>query len=180
MKKEIMLAVFVLFILTLSPSFLMAQSSSDISKARQSLNNSLKETFENLFQGWETVYVDKPSFPYVVDKVAQQVYAQAKQMLDSNRRVASQVASKPQIRMHVMNAMAEAGLNTNVEDSVVEAICSKLKSNIANSNSFVDDYVTLAVVGWGNGDHESVKGWAPVAPAKAAERLIRGVSDYLK
>ncbi|MBI3893838.1 MAG: hypothetical protein HY303_20145 [Candidatus Wallbacteria bacterium] len=46
----------------------------------------------------------------MVDKVARQVRAEARQLLDSNMRSAQRIATKPQVRMQLINALAEAGI----------------------------------------------------------------------
>lgn len=182
MKLKMITGLMLSFCLLL-PGFLAAQTptqpTSDLEKARTTLVQSLKETMQGGLQAWEVQDIEKASFPYVVERESRRVFAEVKALHERNKSFLKQITTAPQIRMHIMNAMAEAGLPTNVDNAVVAAIVAKLQSNVANPSNYTDDNVTLAVVGWGSGDHEAIKGWAPSKPAKAAERLIQGVAELL-
>lgn len=175
---RIFLSLALVLVLT-APGRAAEPTAEQVAKARQALTASLTESITSPLRTWRTEYVEKPAFPFVVDKVARRVQAESNDMIGANARAVRQMLSKPQIRMHVMNAAAEAGLEATADNAMVDAITARLAPTAGALTNFYDDYVTLAVVGWGSGDHESVKGYGPSRPASVAQRLLKGVPELL-
>ena len=176
MRTYMMIA---LSFLIAAPSFAAEPTAEQVAKARNSLTASLSDSITSPLRTWRTEYVEKPAFPFVVDKVARRVQAEANDMIRENARAVRQMLSKPQVRMHVMNALAESGLDGTADNAMVDAIAARLAQTSGVLGNFYDDYVTLAVVGWGSGDHESVKGYGPSNPKSVAQRLLKGVPELL-
>ena len=173
---------FVSLIVTLAlaaPVLAATPTPEQVAKARQTLTSTLTDAIVAPLRTWEVEEVDKPSFPFVVDKVAARVRPQANAMVESNYRAVQQVISKPQVRMQVINALAEAGLDGQADNAMVDALAAKLAANAKPISAFYDEDVTLAIVGWGSGDHESVTGYAPSNPKSVAKRLLNGVPELL-
>jgi hypothetical protein len=162
-----------------APARAAEPTAEQIVKSRQALTASLTEAIVAPLRTWRTEYVEKPAFPFVVDKVARRVQAESNDMISANARAVRQLLTKPQVRMHVMNAVAEAGLEATADNAMVDALTARLTQTAGALTNFYDDYVTLAVVGWGSGDHESVKGYGPSRPASVAQRLLKGVPELL-
>ena len=171
-----MLAVTVLLA---APVCAAAPTADQVAKARQVLTATLSDAIVGPLRTWRVEEVDKPSFPFVVDKVARRVREAANQMVTDNARAVRQVLGKPQVRMQVINALAEAGLDGQADNAMVDAIAAKLAANASHTSAFYDENVTLAIVGWGSGDHESVEGYAPSNPKRVAQRLLAGVPELL-
>jgi len=168
-----------LSLLVTSAALAAAPTPDQIAKARQTLTSTLTDAIVGPLRTWRVEEVEKPSFPFVVDKVARRVRAEANDMITENARAVRQTLGKPQVRMQVMNALAEAGLDGQADNATVDAIAARLAQNAAKTSAFYDSDVTLAVVGWGSGDHESVEGYAPASPKKVAARLLDGVPALL-
>ncbi|MBF0410655.1 MAG: hypothetical protein HQM10_25145 [Candidatus Riflebacteria bacterium] len=167
----------VIAISLLLPCILMAD---DYEKARVVLKNSLIESFEGIMQSWQIQYIDKPSFPYIVEKQARRVQAEANHMTESNQRAAIRCTTMPLVRMHIINAMAEAGIESKTNEACVEAIYNKLKANASKIGNFYIGGYTLAVVGWGEGDHVNIDGYVPLKPSSVSKKIVDGVVELLQ
>lgn len=150
-----------------------------ITKVRAELMHSLTESLVGMLTEWKTEMLNIPPYIYEIDKIERSVTPEASEMVEANANAARRFLIKAQIRMHLINALAEAGLPPITDSSMVDAIAAKVAQTASQAATYADEQVALAVVGVGEPDAYTIKARGPARAAVVAARLLSGVPELV-
>ncbi|MEK7232915.1 MAG: hypothetical protein AAB268_03800 [Elusimicrobiota bacterium] len=142
------------------------------------LRAALLDSIGGFVRGWEVPHVEKPSFPYQVERQRRIYQAIADEQTRQNRfRVMSGAASPDTARMILADALKSAtgrDIVLDISDPAFRDFYALLKAATANIENYYSEG-SLVNVGWGNGEHVTADGSIPNDPPTTAGLLAKEI-----
>lgn len=146
---------------------------------RAGLAGSLSSFVAPAVIGWRTPHVEKPSFPYQVQKQRGIWAPQAVAQIRENRaRVTSMLPALSASLLLELKTRAGAPAAT-APDLATQTLFTSLLLRAAASGSIFTAYGTIVNVGWGSGDHVNVNGDVPAGGTSVANSLASAAARLL-
>ncbi|HXT02317.1 MAG TPA: hypothetical protein VN915_16710 [Elusimicrobiota bacterium] len=129
--------------------------------------------------GWHAPHVEKPSFPYQVQKQRGIWAPQAVAQIRENRARVS--AMLPSLSAPLLLELKTRGGATAAAapDLATQSLFTSLLLRAAASGNIFTGYGTIVNVGWGSGDHVNVNGDVPVGGNSVANSLAAATARIL-
>lgn len=152
---------------------------------KKALTDELLDIVKGLVTGWETPYVEKPSFNYIVDREANKYSKIASREVQENKlTVLSSVTNTEIAKMALINMQAK--LHPDVPPPNYELTnpeFQKFYKALREAASRTYNYETsgrLVTVGWGNGDHVTVTSdHIPAGHVTISNKLANHITSIL-
>ncbi len=150
---------------------------------KTALQKALMNTVGGFVIPWTVPHVEKPAFPYQVDRQVRIHQPQADAQTQGNKmRVLTTLSSRETVKMIYVAVQKElTGVEPSFpqdQDPAFEAFYAALRAAASNTSHYESDG-TLVNVGWGSGDHVNAHGDTPDGPKTVTGNLARAAADAL-
>jgi hypothetical protein len=150
------------------------------SQATAQMLHSLTEQLKDGIEAWQVYHVDKPSFPYQVEKQARLGQERANRIIDSNQKHADRTLNREsRLRAELREALMDAGVvSPEISAADVKSLQDFFAERVNRKSNFYYSG-TLCTVGWGAGDQAAAKGYPPCGPKTTTATLLKGADANL-
>jgi hypothetical protein len=156
-----------------------AMQEKEMAEFRTSMDQMLGSLIGPAAAGWQTVRVDKASFPYVVARETKRVAGIANEKtkwhMDSISRILGAQDQSYRVFSDTIKASKQLETIPGPDSSLFKSFDTLLKEEVSRGSNYYTEG-TLVIVGWGSGDHEAGRGYIPVSGSKTASRMSYGIT----